>query len=69
MEFVIDWGPYQFMHMLFGAINAPMMFQRAIEVVFAPCIRKYFCIYLDDGAIYDTMDKHIGHLEQILETC
>lgn len=50
--------------MLFGAMNAPMTFQRIMEVIFAPYIHKLYCMYLNIDVIFGSTYKHVGHLNK-----
>ena len=67
--FSTEWGPYQFERMPFGAKNAPMTFQRVMELIFRPYLKRFFRIYLDDGTVYGTMHDHVGHLRQFFDAC
>ena len=57
-----DWGPYQFERMPFEAKNASMTFQRVMELIFCPYLKRFFWIYLDDGIVYGQMQNHVAHL-------
>ena len=67
--FSTEWGPYQFERMPFGAKNAPMTFQRVMELIFRPYLKRFFRIYLDDGTVYGPMQEYITHLRQIFQAC
>ena len=60
--FSTEWGPYQFERKPFGAKNAPMTFQRVMDLIFRPFLKTFFRIYLDDGTVYGQMKDHITHL-------
>ena len=55
--------------MPFEAKNAIMTFQRVIELIFPPYLKRFFRIYLDDGTVYGPMKDHIIHLRQIFNAC
>ena len=67
--FSTEWGPLQFKRMPFGAKNAAMTFQRVMEVIFWPYLKRFFRIYLDDGTVYGSMTDHVTHLRHIFDAC
>jgi hypothetical protein len=54
---------------LFGILNAPTTFQRAIEVILSGLRWRTFLVYLDDIIIYSTSrEDHYRHVDQVLTT-
>lgn len=48
-SFVTPLGQFEYLHMPFGLMNAPRVFQRFVHSVFAPLIRgNEILLYLDD---------------------
>jgi Reverse transcriptase (RNA-dependent DNA polymerase)/RNase H-like domain found in reverse transcriptase len=53
--------------MQFGLCNAPVTFQRTVDIVLSGLTCKSCFVYLDDIIIYyKTMDAHVGHLDEVL---
>lgn len=53
--------------MSFGLTNAPSTFQCLMNTVFAPYIRKFLIVFLDDILVYSpTLADHLVHLQTVL---
>ena len=61
-------GLYQFNKMPFGLVNAPVTFQRLMDVVLSDLARKICVVYLDDIMIFGkTLKEHNENLSCVLE--
>ena len=61
-------GLYQFKVMPFGVKNGPKVFQRLMNTVLGPHLRKFAMVYLDDVIIYSkTAEEHLVHLKIFFE--
>jgi hypothetical protein len=53
-------GYYEFRVMSFGLIGEPHLFQKAMNTILAPLIRKYVLVFFDDILVYSpTYEQHL----------
>ena len=54
--------------MAFGLCNAPATFQRLIDAIFIPEMRKFIETYIDDLKTHSmTFDDHVKHVGEVLQ--
>ena len=67
--FTTDWGTFAYMVMPFGLCNAPATFQRVMTEAFQKYLRKFMEIFLDDFAVFGTMEQHAEYLQKCFDKC
>ena len=61
-------GLYEFKVLLFGLVNAPVIFQTLMNKTFSRPMGKSVLIYLDDILVYSkTLEGHVKHLREVFE--
>jgi hypothetical protein len=61
-------GHFEFRVMSFGLTGAPHSFQRAMNSILAPLLRKYLLVFFDDILVYrKPQEEHISHLDQVFQ--
>jgi Reverse transcriptase (RNA-dependent DNA polymerase) len=60
-------GLYWFLRMPFGLRNAPVTFQRFVDITLAGLTWKTCHVYLDDIIVFSkTAEEHLSHLDEVL---
>ena len=66
--FRTPFGHFQFKVLIEGLTNAPATFQTVMTSIFAPFIRRFVVVYLDDILIFSkTEAEHQAHVRLVLE--
>jgi hypothetical protein len=61
-------GLFEFVVMAFGLCNAPATFQRLIDTIFIPDMRKFIETYIDDLMTHSlTFEDHVQHVGDVLQ--
>lgn len=68
-DLACDEGSYQYQKMLFGLMNDPVTFQRALEVILSALIWKKCVVYLEYIVIFSmNVDDHIRDVDEVVTT-
>ena len=67
--FIIEWGMFVVVVMMFGIKTAPAMFQRIISEVFGEYILAFMQVILDNLAVYGKQKDQLHYLRLCLERC
>jgi hypothetical protein len=61
-------GHYEFRVMSFGLTRAPYTFQKAMNTVLAPLLRKSVLVFFDDIFVYNpTYEQHLKDFKEVLQ--
>ncbi|AIB53751.1 polyprotein [Pagoda yellow mosaic associated virus] len=67
--FLVPGGLYEWLVMPFGLRNAPAIFQRKMDEVFAD-LKEFVSVYIDDILVFsETYEEHAAHLKRMLQRC
>ena len=62
------YGNYEFVVILFGLNNAPVVFMFLMNVIFRNYLDKFFIVFLDDILVYSkSEEEHEHHLRLVLK--
>ena len=67
--FVMEWGIFVVVVMMYGLKTTPTTFQPIILEVFEEYIPAFMQVFLDDFAVYVTWNNHLHHLRLCIEGC
>jgi len=68
--FTTPWGTFMYTNIHFGLMNAGVMFQRAMDIVFVDEKDKFSVIYFDDIPVYFSSDEeHLKHIRRAFKKC
>ncbi len=66
--FLIRYGFFEYLVILFGLCNAPGIFQSYINKILYEYLDKFYSVYLNDILIYsDTEEEHLEYVKVILK--
>ena len=65
--FVSRYGHHEYLVVLFGLTNAPVIFMNLMNKIFMPYLDKFVIIFIDDILIYsENKEDHAKHLRIVL---
>jgi Reverse transcriptase (RNA-dependent DNA polymerase) len=65
--FTSHYDTYRFLRLAFGLRNAPVTFQRAIDIIFSGVKWKTCLVYLDDVIVFSgSRSAHLAHVAEVL---
>ena len=67
--FTTYWGTFAYIVMPFGLCNAPATFQRVMIEAFQEYLREFEEIFLDDFAVFGTMEQHADYFQKCFNKC
>jgi hypothetical protein len=67
--FVMEWGVFVAVVMMFGLKTAPATFQQKIMEIFKEYIPGFMQVFLDDFVVFGTRKVHLQHVELCLDKC
>jgi hypothetical protein len=66
--FRTPFGHFEYLTLSFGLVNAPAVFQGAMNRIFAKYLHKFLLVYLDDCLIFSkSAEEHATHLRLVLD--